>query len=123
MKGLLKRMHKGNAGFTLVELVVVIAILGVLAAIALPNFTGAVDDGQTEAAAIELDLVQTAMDVMMAREGITAVTEVGLGAAVSDFSSSPAEKELYPDYLRSASTTGTYYWGASGNVAQATTGY
>ena len=123
MKGLLKRMHKGNAGFTLVELVVVIAILGVLAAIALPNFVGVVDDGQTEAAAIELDLVQTAMDVMMAREGITAVTEVAIGAAVSDFSASPAEKALYPDYMRSTSTTGTYYWGASGNVAQATTGY
>lgn len=35
-----KKIKKNNKGFTLVELVVVIAILGILAAIAVPRFTG-----------------------------------------------------------------------------------
>jgi prepilin-type N-terminal cleavage/methylation domain-containing protein len=40
----------GQAGFSLIELVVVIAVLAVLVAIALPNFLGVQDDGAARAA-------------------------------------------------------------------------
>jgi prepilin-type N-terminal cleavage/methylation domain-containing protein len=113
-------MHKSNAGFTLVELVVVIAILGVLAAIALPNFVGVTDDGQTQAAEIELDMVQTAMDVMMARTGITSVANT---TATNEMATFPTGNVLYPTYMRTANTTGTYSCDATGLVTQATTGY
>ena len=39
LKFLFKKLRKNNKGFTLVELIAVIAILGIIAAIAVPRFT------------------------------------------------------------------------------------
>ena len=121
MKRFLKRIHRGNKGFTLVELLVVIAILGVLAAIVLPNFTGIVDEGETEAAAAEKATVQTAMDVMMVRNSISTVTAA---SSTQDMTVFPdATVPLYPDYLRYATTTGNYSCSTTGLVTQEATGY
>ena len=107
-------------GFTLVELLIVVAILGVLSAVVLPNVIGLADQGQVEAAKAELVTVQTAMDTMMAKTHITTVT---VTAATNNMSSFPTGNGLYPTYLRTALTKGTYSCDATGLVSQASTGY
>lgn len=124
MNRMFKRHSKGERGFTLVELLIVFTLLAVLAAIMVPNIAGFIGYGHTQAAATELTIVQTAMDSMMAKESQATVTAVLQGAATSDMSAFPDNTHpLYPSYLRSQTTKGTYYCNTSGNVSQATTGY
>lgn len=66
MKKLFRRLGSGEHGFTLVELLVVVAILGVLAAVAVPNVGKFIDKGQTESYETELHNIQTAVLAMIA---------------------------------------------------------
>ena len=121
MKGLPGKLH-GNKGFTLVELLIVVAVLGVLAAIIVPSMTGVVEHSETKAAAAELSTVQTAMNTMMAKEGLSTVTAVT--TATSTMTSFPdGTYPLSPNYLQASATNGTYTCTAAGVVTQVSTGY
>ena len=60
---MMKLFRRNKKGFTLVELVVVIAILGILAAIAVPRFISAVDDANAAADAANLKALQAAVNM------------------------------------------------------------
>ena len=121
MKCIFKKINKDSKGFTLVELLIVFALLAVLAAIVIPNVTGFANYGQTQGAAAELSIVQTAMDSMMAH---TATSNVTVTAATANMEVFPTDGTyLYPTYLRFAATQGTYSVDGGGLVSQATTGY
>ena len=54
--------HNNNKGFTLVEIMIVVAIIGLLAAIAIPNFVKARKSAQTNACVNNLRLMSGAID-------------------------------------------------------------
>lgn len=114
-----EKMRRGEEGFTLVELLVVVAILAVLVAVVLANFTGLLSGSQATAADAELNIVQTAVDVKMANESLTSVTAVT--TATNDMTSSGFD--LYPTYMRGQTSKGTYTMTSDGVVTQVTTGY
>ena len=76
------RQRLNQKGFTLVELMVVIAILGVLAAIALPKFTDSTTSANTAKAQADLRTIDSAIVMYQAQEGTTPSTAADTQALV-----------------------------------------
>jgi type IV pilus assembly protein PilA len=120
------KRNSRQKGFTLIELLVTIGILGILAAVVVPNVGRFVGSGGDQAAATELTSVQTAMDSAMADLGLKTV--VANAGPITNFTSGgggplDAGNTIYlsPDYLRPTATGGaniSYSWDANGLVAQ-----
>lgn len=60
-------MKKQRKGFTLVELVIVIAILGILAAYAVPKYQGLVEEARSAEARAQLGTVRSALGIYYAK--------------------------------------------------------
>ena len=77
------RMRK--KGFTLVEIMIVVAIIGLLAAIAIPNFVKARDTAQKNACIANLKQIQGAIQVWAIDNNASGSTNVEMGNLVSDY--------------------------------------
>lgn len=103
-------MKNNTKGFTLVEIMIVVAIIGMLAAIAIPSFMKARSTSQKNACInnlrqIEAGKEQWALETRQA-QGVTAVT---------------TEVDSYMKKAPSCPSGGTYEYGVVGSNATCTT--
>jgi general secretion pathway protein G len=79
----MKTKHGGNKGFTLVEIMVVVIILGILAAAVIPRLTGRVLKAQIMTTKTDIDSnLSTALDLYEADNGMYPTTAQGLKALI-----------------------------------------
>tara|TARA_Y100001933_G_scaffold265285_1_gene340092 strand:+ start:8798 stop:9313 length:516 start_codon:yes stop_codon:yes gene_type:complete len=57
------RKHTHNAGFTLVEILIVVVILGILSAIVIPQFTSASDTAKANALTTQLQTIRSQLEL------------------------------------------------------------
>ena len=122
MRRFLKRAKdpvlRQEGGFTLVELLVVIGIIVVLAAITIPLVIKFTSSGKEGALAAERESVQTAMNAMMAEQDIATVNDNTSGGGHNTWTAEPTGGGSVPlsGYLQKDTTTYYYCWEANGVV-------
>lgn len=74
---------KSQNGFTLLEVMVVIVILGTLAGMVVPSLMQSQEDANIQTAAIEIKTIETAMKMYKLKNNYYPTTEQGLEALVN----------------------------------------
>ncbi len=77
-----RRMCRRNRGFTLIELMVVIVILGILAGLIVPRIMGRPEEARRVKARVQIESIETALKLYKLDNGIYPSTEQGLEALV-----------------------------------------
>ena len=90
-----------SAGFTLIEIMVVIIILGILAALVVPNIMGRPDEARVTAAQADIRSLSNALDLYKLDNFNYPTTDQGLEALVNKPAGSPEPKNWNQDgYLK-----------------------
>ncbi len=85
--------RSSEAGFTLIEIMVVIVILAVLATLVAPKILGRTDDAKVTKAKVDIQSLNGALDMYRLDNGFYPGTDQGLEALVSQPSGEPAPKK------------------------------
>ena len=79
----MKRTRFLQQGFTLIEILVVVVIIGILAAIVVPKVMNQPDQARIVRAKQDINSIQTALDLYKLDNGVYPSTDQGLGALVT----------------------------------------
>ena len=93
-----------NEGFTFVEIMVVVIILGVLAAMVLPKFMGRTEEARVNSVQSQLGIFATALDAYELDNGKYPTTEQGIKALSQEPTTPPIPKKWKGPYLQKAAT-------------------
>lgn len=104
----LRAAGRTDAGFTLIELVIVVVVLGILAAIVVFSVTGFTNNSQTAACKSDYKTVETAGEAYYAQKGQFA-------AALSDLS--PTFLHTVPSDVTYTVANGTFTVAGTGDCA------
>jgi general secretion pathway protein G len=87
--------------FTLLELMVVILIIGTLAALVIPRFVGRAEQAKVTRAKVDINLnIATALDLYELDNGFYPTTEQGLSALLTKPTTSPVPSDWRGPYLK-----------------------
>ena len=89
-------------GFTLIEIMVVVVILGILGALIVPNVIGRPDEARVAAARLDIQQIGNALEYYRLDNGVYPSTDQGLEALVSEPAGFPEPRNWNPEgYLKS----------------------
>ncbi len=95
------KSYKKRKGFTLVEVLVVVVILGLLAALVVPRVVGRGEDAKRTAAAVQIREIEQALEMYRLDNSLYPSTAQGLEALVTKPSIPPEPKKFREGgYLR-----------------------
>jgi len=84
--------NRNSKGFTLIEIIVVVVIIGLLAAVIAPNIFSSVDDARTSKSLSDLRAIESALNLYRLDNFNYPTTEQGIKALVERPSGSPEAK-------------------------------
>lgn len=88
----MKKTHKKQTGFTLLEVMVVIMIIGGMAALIVPNLIGNKSKADIQKVKSDITALENALDMYNLDNSIYPTTDQGLEALVSEPESTPAAR-------------------------------
>lgn len=77
------KVPRGQGGFTLIEILVVVVILGILASIIVPKIMKRPEEARRTKAKIDIKAIETALNLYLLDNGVYPSTEQGLDALVT----------------------------------------
>jgi general secretion pathway protein G len=83
---------KSQRGFTLLEVMVVIVILGIIASMVVPNLMGNKEQADRQKAVVDIQQLESALDMYRLRNGFYPTTEQGMQALVTAPTSQPVPR-------------------------------
>jgi prepilin-type N-terminal cleavage/methylation domain-containing protein len=124
VKGVVGNWRRSESGFTLIEMLIVVGIIVALAAAIVPTVVRQASKGEEGSKASEEANVQSALDTMMAENGIQSITAQANTSPIKGWLALPLKSDgttvvaLSPLFLRNTSTQWGYCWTAAGKITQ-----
>ena len=97
-------------GFTLIEILIVVVILGILAAIVIPQFTNASQDAQVSAVKSQLQTIRSQVELYRIKNGSDNLVGSADDAALFALLTTPDLANGDFQYLQSVPVLPTSYW-------------